>query len=142
MLAFPWRLTHLLLNCTYFTTRSLILNSAIFLPYIARIHVIILIFLLFDYMTKSYIYIKTKSIQKTKQQFNEEEKRGTHQIINASKLSLWIAHLQSWGGTLIPPIPTRLCTRSLCCQSGRQSRILYQGLPLGTSRRSGNLQFP
>ena len=69
------------------------------------------------------------------------EKRRKKSEKNCSKMSLWKAHLKYWDGTLIPPIPTRLLTRNLCCQSGGKTWIIYQRSPLGTSWRTGGLKF-
>ena len=61
--------------------------------------------------------------------------------MNDSKLSLWKAHLEHWGGTLIPFTLARLPTRGLCCQSGCKTRIFCEGSLPGSSRRTGNFKF-
>ena len=63
-------------------------------------------------------------------------------MINYSKLSQWKYQLKHWGGTSISPTPTRLPTRSLCCQGGRKTWILYYNMLRGTSWRTGNFKFP
>ena len=49
--------------------------------------------------------------------------------------------MKYWGSPSIQPTSTRLPTRRLCCQSARKTRILYEELLLGTSRRTENLKF-
>ena len=41
-----------------------------------------------------------------------------------------------------PLTSAKLPTRSLCCPSEHKTRILYQVLLLGSSRRTGSLKFP
>ena len=57
-------------------------------------------------------------------------------------MRLWKAHLKYWSGTAITTTPTRLSTRSWCCQNGRKTWILYHELHLGTSWRTQNSKSP
>ena len=128
----PWRLTHLLHSLDYFenTATNTKFNN-IFLhtrPVLFYSSIIFHSFGLFDYNTFIcvYIYIYTRHS-------NETQKRGSTDLQNITRLSLWKAHLKYWSGTTTTPTPTRLPARSRCCQSRRKNRVLYLGTPWGTS---------
>ena len=129
-MAIPWRLTHLLLNRTFCKTRALILNSVKFFPHIS-FYVLIPLFFFFHHLTKYYIYTKNKSI-KTKH-FKQKGKRET--AIKKLKQTVSMENPFEILGRHAkfhekPVLPKRT-----------QNLILYQGSPLGTSWRLGNLKF-